>query len=199
MGRQVPLAETGRVGRPGPGHVLSGAGRPRHGFTPGWPWQDPKANTDPECSGGEKGAGRERAGFCRVTRPWTPNLLCLHSREEGLWLPGAMSVHLCAGCVCGGVGGGARAPVCATRASVCHMSMPAPPAARTCVRRTRLLLPRSRPTEGAGRQGFVPAPQKPTWLLPGTSGWELRDPVGHQCTGAQTPRLRRKGYVGMMF
>lgn len=159
--------ETGRVGRPGPGHVLSGAGRPRHGFTPWVAWQDPKANTDPECSGGEKGAAGTGQASAGSPGPWTPNLLCLHSREEGLWLPGAMSVHLCAGCVCGGGGCGARAPVCATRASVCHMSMPCTSRHRRAFGRTRLLLPRSRPIEGAGRQGFVPAPQKPTWLLPG--------------------------------
>ena len=129
------------VGRPGPGHVLSGAGRPRHGLTPGWPWQDPRANTDPECNGGARGAGREWAGFCRVTRPWTPNLLYLHSREKGLWMPRAMSVHLCAGCRGRGVG-----EVGPARVRVCHVSMPAPPAARKCVGRTRLLLP------AAGRQ-----------------------------------------------
>lgn len=105
VGRQVLLAETGRAGS----HVLSGAGRPRHGLTPGWPWQDPRANTDPECSGGKPGSGRGRAGFCRVTRPWAPNLLCLHSREEGLWLPRAMSVHLCAVFVCVCARAGARA------------------------------------------------------------------------------------------
>lgn len=175
------------VGRPGPGHVLSGAGRPRHGLTPGWPWQDPRANTDPECNGGERGAGREWAGFCRVTRPWTPNLLYLHSREKGLWMPRAMSVHLCAGCRGRGVGevGRARARLprvyaCTTRGQEVRWE-------------DQAVVARSRPTEGAVRQGFVPAPQKPTWLLPGTPGWELRDPVGHQCTGARAPRLRRKG------
>lgn len=174
------------VGRPGPGHVLSGAGRPRHGLTPGWPWQDPRANTDPECSGGERGAGRERAGFCRVTRPWTPNLLYLHSREEGLWMPRAMSVHLCSGCVRRGVGG-RGACAFATRLCLHH------PRPGSALGGPGCCCPRSWPTEGAVRQGFVPAPQKPTWLLPGTLGWELRDPVGHQCTGARAPRLRRKG------
>ena len=131
------------------------------------------------------GAGRGRAGFCRVTRTSTPNLLCLHSQEEGLWLPRAMSVHLCAVCVCVCVCVRARARVPHVYACTAR--------GQKSIGRTRLLLPRSRPTEGAVRQGFVLAPQQQTWLFPGTPGRGLRDPVGHQCTGPRAPRLRRKG------
>lgn len=168
VGRQVLLAETGRAG----GHVLSGAGRPRHGLTPGWPWQDPRANTDPECpgeDGGGHGAGRLLQGHRTLdTKPAVPSLL----RGGALAAQGHECAFVPGVCVC--------VYACTARG-------------QKCIGRTRLLLPRSRPTEGAVRQGFVLASQQQIWLFPGTPGWGLRDPVGHQCTGARAPRLRRKG------
>ena len=102
--------------------MLSAAGRPRHGLTPGWPWQDPRANTDPECpreDGGRQGAGRLLQGHQTLdTKPAVPSL----PRGGALAAQGHECAFVCCVCVC----------VCVcVRARACLMSMPAPPAARS--------------------------------------------------------------------